>query len=608
MTNLHQFHIPVMGTSFTIDSPIKVAPFGIDSVISLCDDELCEYTRQHYCLSYNLPYSEIPKYSHDYRAKRIREYLNLVHSIVNLEITKIQSQAFETDSQLDLYFKLLPDTAALKIQYEEMCRETEQTIKNKHQDYLRKNVKAGSIDVNIMTKLDRDNYDKAGNQLSVEFSDALAALRGYAESTLESGIVFSAGFNRRLYAYMSEFEDFYPNADGFIKKRVIMKVSDYRSSLTQAKFLAKKGIWISEHRIESGLNCGGHAFASDGYLLGPILEEFKEKKSEFTDEMYNLCNIALKEKSAPEFKEKPNTLITVQGGIGTSSEQQFLLRHYRVDKTGWATPFLLVPEATTVDDETLITLQDATPKDLYLSRISPLGVPFNTVKNTKSEKQKLERFESGRPGSPCPKGYLVSNQKYSKKPVCTASIFYQKREIQTLSKDNSGSKLDKVVDAVIQKACLCEDLAAGALIKYGQNNKRPLSPAVCPGPNLAFFSKISSLKEMVDHIYGRFNVSNQTKRNHMLINELKMYIDYFKSEISLRLPKLSRKDISYINLFRTNLENGIQYYKKLFPKVTEETTTNLEIMLTEMDLLNKQLKDSWIYFSNEVKRLSLNNA
>ncbi len=44
----HEFHIPVMGTAFTIDTPLKVARFGISSVVSLCDDELCEEMRQHW--------------------------------------------------------------------------------------------------------------------------------------------------------------------------------------------------------------------------------------------------------------------------------------------------------------------------------------------------------------------------------------------------------------------------------------------------------------------------------------------------------------------------------------------------------------------------------
>jgi len=64
-----------------------------------------------------------------------------------------------------------------------------------------------------------------------------------------------------------------------LKKKIILKVSDFRSAIIQGNFFAKKGLWVSEYRIESGLNCGGHAFATDGFLLGPILEEFKQKRN-----------------------------------------------------------------------------------------------------------------------------------------------------------------------------------------------------------------------------------------------------------------------------------------------------------------------------------------
>jgi hypothetical protein len=46
--SLHSFHVPVMGIAFTIDSPIKLAPYGISSVISLVDDELLEQMRAFY--------------------------------------------------------------------------------------------------------------------------------------------------------------------------------------------------------------------------------------------------------------------------------------------------------------------------------------------------------------------------------------------------------------------------------------------------------------------------------------------------------------------------------------------------------------------------------
>jgi len=51
-------------------------------------------------------------------------------------------------------------------------------------------------------------------------------------------------------------------------------------AIIQGRFLAKKGIWVSEYRVESGLNCGGHAFATDGFLLGPVLEEFRNSKEQ----------------------------------------------------------------------------------------------------------------------------------------------------------------------------------------------------------------------------------------------------------------------------------------------------------------------------------------
>jgi len=38
----HTFHIPVMGTGHSADTPIRVAPFGITSVISIIDDILLE--------------------------------------------------------------------------------------------------------------------------------------------------------------------------------------------------------------------------------------------------------------------------------------------------------------------------------------------------------------------------------------------------------------------------------------------------------------------------------------------------------------------------------------------------------------------------------------
>jgi hypothetical protein len=62
-------------------------------------------------------------------------------------------------------------------------------------------------------------------------------------------------------------------------------------------------------------------------LLGPILEEFKEKKSEMISEFFDLYQKVLVTKDiaitlASELK------ISVQGGIRKSFENEFLMQHY----------------------------------------------------------------------------------------------------------------------------------------------------------------------------------------------------------------------------------------------------------------------------------------
>src|SRR5690625_6634159 len=91
-----------------------------------------------------------------------------------------------------------------------------------------------------MTKVDKDQWDKEGNVIP-DGSDALTALKAYAESDLDdSSIVFSAGMNPRLFHYMSSFPQFDADENGVFDKKVVIKVSDYRSALIQGKYLAKK--------------------------------------------------------------------------------------------------------------------------------------------------------------------------------------------------------------------------------------------------------------------------------------------------------------------------------------------------------------------------------
>jgi hypothetical protein len=332
------------------------------------------------------------------------------------------------------------------------------------------------------------------------------------------------------------------------------------------------------------LNCGGHAFATDGLLLGPILDEFKEKKAELANELYQLCNEVNATKNRYVFGELPKLKITVQGGIGTSKEDQFLIENYAVDGTGWGSPFLLVPEATNVENGTLQMLSTAKKEDYYVSNASPLGVPFNNIRNSSAEQQREKRIEKNRPGSPCYKKYLVSNTEFTETPICTASRQYQKLKIDQLNaKGINGEQYNNELNDITAKDCLCEGLESSILLKNGMPLSHKLSAVtICPGPNLAYFSGVFSLREMVDHIYGRLNILNSVTRQNMFINELNLYIDYLKKMIDKNISDVNAKQNKYLNTFKSNLAKGIEYYKSMIPQFKLETQEYLNKMLDEL--------------------------
>ncbi|GAB1430309.1 hypothetical protein MASR2M18_11420 [Ignavibacteria bacterium] len=570
----HLFHIPVMGISYTIDAPLKVARFGISSVVSIVEDGVAEGMRKFYCNQEGEPYVPITQKDPDYRARRISEYLNLLERILQKQMETIKSEPFEKGKDIVKYFEMLPDSSREKILFERMQSMEDGTEKYALQEILRSKIVAGSIDANIMTKCDKTNYSADDEPLPAEYNDAMAALRGYAQSRLHSSIVFSAGMNPRLFSYCESFADFFPQENGMLNKKIILKVSDYRSAYIQGKFLAKKGLWVSEFRIESGLNCGGHAFATDGYLLGPALEEFKMKRESLADELFEICNNALRQKGKNIFEKCPESKVTVQGGIGTANENYFLLEYYRLDGTGWGSPFLLAPEVTNLDRDTLRDLATAQPEDYYLSYLSsPLGVPFNNFKKSSGEKDRLQRIEKNRPGSPCYNKHLTFNTEFTEKPICTASREYQNLKIKQLeSMSLPPEKLKEEIDIVTSKECLCHGLEAAAYLKKELPPPHKLKAvSICPGPNLAFFSGEFSLADIVDHIYGRKNILNSLPRPNMFLNELKLYIDYLKNDIVKNIDSATERKLKSMEAFKSNLLEGVEYYKSLTQQMVRES-------------------------------------
>lgn len=583
--NLHTFHIPVMGLAYTIDSPIRVAQYGISSVVALADDDLIEKMRNFYSTKFNIPYEEITQKFHDYRAERITSYLNLVDKIVKEKFENFKTELAESKTALENFVAMLPNTSDIKKGFQNLLDDGI-AFKENIQNYIETNLFPGEIDVNIMTKLDKDNFVK-NEQLPIEFNDAHAALRGFAKSNLESSVVLSAGMNPRLFGYFENFKDFFPNENNELKKKIILKVSDFRSAMIQGNFLAKKGLWVSEYRIESGLNCGGHAFATDGLLLGTILEEFKQKKEQLVQSAHDLMIKALQAKNQP-IPENPLELkITVQGGVGTADEHEFLLDEYKVDSVGWGSPFLLVPEATSVDKETRNLLMNAKEDDFYLSNISPLGVPFNTLKGTTNEFLKQKRIHENKAGSSCPKKFLALSKEYDPHGICTASKKYQDIKLEELEakKDSlSADEFEKNKIKITEKSCLCVGLANASYLENDIKIKgQAQGVVICPGPNLAYFDQEVSLKDMIQHIYQGKSII-RTERPNLFIKELKMYITYFRNEIQSISGELTGAQLKKWNSFKSNLLDGIEYYKNLF-----ESTSVFKGHLDQLDSCKSEL-------------------
>ena len=123
--SIHSFHIPVMGTGFTIDTPVRVAKYGISSVIPLVDDVLVEQVRKYHCEKHGEPYEEISNSNQDARALQDRGLLESGGPSSQTAGRGLASLALEEGSDITRYFEMLPETP-LKQAYDEMLATTDE--------------------------------------------------------------------------------------------------------------------------------------------------------------------------------------------------------------------------------------------------------------------------------------------------------------------------------------------------------------------------------------------------------------------------------------------------------------------------------------------------
>jgi hypothetical protein len=149
-----------------------------------------------------------------------------------------------------------------------------------------------------------------------------------------------------------------------------------------------------------------------------------------------------------------------------------------------------------------------------------------------------------------------------------------------------GKTTQNEMDEVLEKDCLCEGLSASVILNQGEEPRRNLKAVtICPGPNLAYFKGVFSLKEMLDHIYGKANIILDPERPQVFVKELQLYVQHLQHEISKSLPEKSQKFEAYVDKFKANLSQGISYYQELiasFPMDTEEVVDKMKAQLQEL--------------------------
>ena len=138
------------------------------------------------------------------------------------------------------------------------------------------------------------------------------------------------------------------------------------------------------------------------------------------------------------------------------------------------------------------------------------------------------------------------------------------KKIAELKTQNLEPKLyERNYNKIVEKACICVGLGTSSLLVNNIDaSLEGNGVSVCPGPNLAYFSRTYSLEEMIKHIYGKLDILGQVSRPHMFIKELGMYVDYLKEQI-LDLDFDNKARVKYVEKFESNLSEGIQYYKDL---------------------------------------------
>ena len=155
----------------------------------------------------------------------------------------------------------------------------------------------------------------------------------------------------------------------------------------------------------------------------------------------------------------------------------------------------------------------------------------------------------------------------------------------------SFSNFKKEFNKIVEKSCICVGLGTPALLNNNINTKQEgEGVSVCPGPNIAYFDKIMSLKEMVSQIYGRVKSSTKANRPNMFIKELIIYTDFLKSKYNDAKNSFDNKKLKQAEKFADELMEGIEYYNNLFREKGSQMTDNINKLFDDLKLNKSRIQ------------------
>ena len=75
----------------------------------------------------------------------------------------------------------------------------------------------------------------------------------------------------------------------------------------------------------------------------------------------------------------------------------------------------------------------------------------------------------------------------------------------------------------------------------------------------------------------------------MFVNELNLYVDYFKNELDDCPEKVNKLQSRHLQNFKSNLLEGIEYYRQLSASFQLETKTYIDNFLNELNIFRDQI-------------------